>query len=1164
MRPLGLPDVTVPQERGHPRLWSGPLVGAVAFARPIGKSHYVPAAWGFPSKPGQLYKPSSMSPLAFEVTLVKAKEHTPFLDDVVLSSVYDLLIDILRPFWSGTVVYSRQEAIGFMDLSKSPGWPDCDGASTKWDALCVDPSGVDRRCTNLEHGHTHFMPFLATLKDELRPEAKVFVNATRVFLNGPMEHEITSKRLMQWQDDALLKSVGRHPFTIGIRVPGSQFVTIMLSLGGRWCWNWDGSGFDLRFHPRLARLVRDVRCRFLPPEFHEVSANLYDAAHAGYRIIGGNVHPMVTNPSGKMSTGQDNGIMHMGALAYGCLALYKLPHQALFRLMRSFLNGDDGMGRFAPPLHFPTLAAFLKTNVNVHLETLVDVPRAAAEMTFLSFSLVSRYVDGVGEFLCAAGNLDKLLSSVYWVPLRNQLPFHVSSFSHALGLRLALFPWREHFLALEDLCQDFWAKHKNKPGMKQCLPAWLTEKEIALLHCRLEGFSFFSTRVVQDQDPSHLLKLVGVHMNPGPWVLKGVGRPIIRCSFVCSPWLLPTSWTIMSCRLCKKFGPLCRVHGTAPANATFVLTPRSGKVRVNNKESDATKSIHPPRAPFDMKVATARLHEMAHFKQATRALVSSEKKMKASAHKPSGKAWHESVFGFLGKAAKYAASIAPAILPFLVAGHTPTATAVSMGLQLPTGLQQGSARPSVPNLLQLASTSPVAGAAPLALPMSMRGQVGIHSVRSGNRANGAKIIRVRGCDLVGSYTGTGSEALGSVMATWDLNFSSGAFANTRVSQFANSYEKWRPVKLAFIYEPGCPATSTGQAALYVETDPDQPVAGSGISNAQAAAAHEGYDAFNSWSVGLTHVPIDRQFTDMFVNSNGSDARLSSAGQLVLSGLGAWSTSPQAEGTIFVLYDIEFSIPQLSVSNSERSSGFWRATSISGATTSNPWGTTDPVTTIQPPGALTVLDVSVGGQYLFYNVPVGNWYVWLETDTGSSITAIVLNAVGMTRTLLNALVNSAGTGANSMYNLSVPNDSSLSPKMSGTNYFYVTATGGTGSTVRMVIAPSTVTLSRPPRVKTLQDYEKLVDCLESRVLALEGPSPQPIDVSQPSEDKGKEREIDAFRANYEQAMLDVDARLARVHSMATAARSHVAAPPQLPVASLAPVAQPASVKAGVRQ
>jgi len=407
-----------------------------------------------------------------------------FSEDQALDA-FNFLRSRLSGIWDDSKVLDYAEAVKLMDMTKSPGYPyyyDCDTkevAFQKYGDVIQDASGRIMKGEEVE------CVSASTLKDELRPEEKVNEDKTRIFNGCPVHHLAPSTQLFEDQNNRLMETLGEHPVTIGIQVPGPQLVSAIMNLFPK-AWDADGAGWDTRCNLTLARVVCLVRASFLPQQYFDAVFWLYCTIYCGVVVALGVMYRLYHQKSGWKNTGHDNSLIFWLALYLAWRALAP-PNMNFDEFVRLLINGDDldFSEREDAPVGLPEMAHWLK-QYNVMIELARELPVPPSRTVFLSHSIFERFVPHLGDLIVAGGNLPKLLSSLDWIRKSSTLEFEELCVAHLLGVRLCLFPWRIHFLECEELLDKFLSCILVTPKIKLLLRGRLTEYQIALLHMRVE------------------------------------------------------------------------------------------------------------------------------------------------------------------------------------------------------------------------------------------------------------------------------------------------------------------------------------------------------------------------------------------------------------------------------------------------------------------------------------------------------------------------------------------------------------------------------------------------------------------------------------------------------------------------------------------------------
>ena len=498
-----------------------PKVGVVPF-RPLGQSHFVPAP-GSNVADQQTYLPAIMSESALRKGLVKSIEPLPGdLDPARAAKLFAYMRMHLSKIWGGDNTLSYPEAVSRLNWGKSAGYPYYYTCEDKACAVTCMGADIQSDVLAVVAGEDMWLPFTLTLKDELRTADRVKDEKTRVFSASNIVHLLASKMLFDRQNDKLRETLGTHPLTIGIGVPGPQFVAAVKNVSkfGK-CFDADASGCDQRFFLPVAKLIRELRASFLPPQYRAAVLKLYNDVYCGYVVCLGGVYVMYHNKSGWNNTGDDNGLLlWMSAANYVLDAtLEALGKECEISEIDDYweglFNGDDSLTDWDDPCSgVGWVRSASKWNLQLELGS--QVPRASVDCTFLSHSLKERFVVGLGDVIVAAGNLSKLKSSLEWIRLNSDFSVDECFLMHLLGIRICLWPWKHEFDLVEERIDAFLGSIEPSPIIRNILKARISEHSILDLHFRLEGrVSFFQTLTncgVPDSIISAIFDIVGGEM----------------------------------------------------------------------------------------------------------------------------------------------------------------------------------------------------------------------------------------------------------------------------------------------------------------------------------------------------------------------------------------------------------------------------------------------------------------------------------------------------------------------------------------------------------------------------------------------------------------------------------------------------------------------------
>lgn len=492
------------------------VVGHVPF-RPLGSSHFVPAPWQHSSETP--YRPSVMSEAAMANGVLKSMLPLRDIDESLLTKMEAYLEYRYGGLWGGDNLTSYPEAVSLLNLVKSPGHPYYYTCEDKECTLNCFAGEVQSEVASIMAGEDRWSPFTLTLKDELRTADRVAAQKTRVFSASNIVHLLVGKCLFTKQELKLRAALGQHPVTIGVGVPGPQFVKTVLSLGRqRNCWFYDIGGCDQKFLLQVARIIRNVRCNHLPPDCKSAVHWYYDSVYGGYVICCGCVHVMLHNKSGHELTADDTSIYIDGLQAGYVMDVTGCAPGEVPGFVRLIQNGDDGACSYWDPrLSGPGFREWCaQFGVDVELER--DEPCFAEEGTFLSHSLRERFVPGLGDVIVAAGNRAKLQSSIEWLRLNQDFGLEENALMHLLGLRINMWPWKSDFEDLESLIDSYVDSIETTPEISRILKARIPESKIIDINFRLEsslGCTFFSVLSQCGVDPQIISAILLYGTMPG-------------------------------------------------------------------------------------------------------------------------------------------------------------------------------------------------------------------------------------------------------------------------------------------------------------------------------------------------------------------------------------------------------------------------------------------------------------------------------------------------------------------------------------------------------------------------------------------------------------------------------------------------------------------------
>jgi len=314
------------------------------------------------------------------------------------------------------------------------------------------------------------------------------------------------------------------------------------------------------------------------------------------------------------------------------------------------------------------------------------------------------------------------------------------------------------------------------------------------------------------------------------------------------------------------------------------------------------------------------------------ALVGELAKHKKKKHK---KGLLSGIGSFLDHAIGKAISIAPSILHSLTNVHPDWSqgsfnrtTIMNRARQLTTsGFPQGMPRntqstgpvlmskrvatlcPSViDNLKSLGKTVSVMPNSMMTAPLAVGGHVQYSfKTSSASHKKFGNGLRIEGCDYIDDILGTGLDR-GAPLAQLDLN--PGRWDGTRVAKFAAMYERFEINSLAVVYTPACGTTLAGSIIGWFDYDPNDK-SGSSRDTVVRAMGSVGQDNGPIWASHIAHFKRDPEQPDYYVDADGSDDRLTSAGTYFMTVLSKIDTALSgAAGSIALVYDISLFVASM--------------------------------------------------------------------------------------------------------------------------------------------------------------------------------------------------------------------------------------------------------------
>jgi hypothetical protein len=178
---------------------------------------------------------------------------------------------------------------------------------------------------------------------------------------------------------------------------------------------------------------------------------------------------------------------------------------------------------------------------------------------------------------------------------------------------------------------------------------------------------------------------------------------------------------------------------------------------------------------------------------------------------------------------------------------------------------------------------------------------------------------------------SGSEFISPVVIGADNNIANGILIQrpntpliptTRLTQIAEIYSRWEPIKWKYRFIPSLPSASSGTLVYAHDPDPSAVWANGSSNNTSRAFTLNGRAFKQVWEGANSHLPPMADYTDLWTSPvtptvGDVDDRLCSAGQFVLivaATIGGYDTTPYPAGTVVGMleldYEIDFYLPRL--------------------------------------------------------------------------------------------------------------------------------------------------------------------------------------------------------------------------------------------------------------
>lgn len=292
-----------------------------------------------------------------------------------------------------------------------------------------------------------------SLKEEIRPKAKLLLNKIRTFTGSAGELSLNGGRLCKDFNDKLTAGAVRSASCKGMpKQYGVWHRFIEKCSRFKEGFELDGNQFDARMLRAFMFAIYSFRWKCLAQE-HRTQANfvrLWNICRdIVYSIVvfdnGATFLKYLGNPSGSPNTIDDNTIYDFAVIAYGIIKRLKdlgKPYSTVDAYLNFKRNcdlaivGDDAnifrSENYRDVIDLPSLRAIWK-NIGYIVETPCEVPRVAHEMEFLSHSCIW---NEQALMWLPMPNVKKLLASLCY----DRLPQYGYSLLRAIAIYGELWP----------------------------------------------------------------------------------------------------------------------------------------------------------------------------------------------------------------------------------------------------------------------------------------------------------------------------------------------------------------------------------------------------------------------------------------------------------------------------------------------------------------------------------------------------------------------------------------------------------------------------------------------------------------------------------------------------------------------------------------------------
>lgn len=380
--------------------------------------------FGFSALPTQIYSVPDLTAKSALYGLSRYIHEQRTISSLEMQTLLQWMQIEFGPYLA-TEMWTKSEAIGALDFKKASGLPWCTICGTqKGDAIHyaalklgitaqdVGDSQLEAIYDFFEQDFKTFTPiFKLTLKDEIRLK-----KPARSFLPAPLQSILVGNRLFGAQNELLARFAMVHPMTIGLQIPGRSIINLFDNLGkfSVNCADADGSAFDANFPLWAAELILNLRCKYLPEEYHELARRYYETTYNGMVACAGFVYHLIGNRSGHTNTSVDNSFLECAGFMLKAIRA-GLDYSEFKKLLLYYVNGDDVVWSSKSPLFSPRSMVSHMESLGVYWECGSAEFCKVTEVTFIGMQRVNRLFRD-HEYSLYSFRRDKILnSSKYWL-----------------------------------------------------------------------------------------------------------------------------------------------------------------------------------------------------------------------------------------------------------------------------------------------------------------------------------------------------------------------------------------------------------------------------------------------------------------------------------------------------------------------------------------------------------------------------------------------------------------------------------------------------------------------------------------------------------------------------------------------------------------------------